>query len=172
MTHAGLGQRRVEVARRRLLELNPRLKIDAFAENLHGGNADDLVAQADVVVDCAPLFEERFAMNEAAVKHGIPVVECAMYDMEIQLFTVIPGQTACLRCLYSQSPPTWKREFPVFGAVSGSVACLGAVEAIKLIAGVGAPLAGQMLSADLRTMEFRRIQLRRRPDCSVCGHTG
>jgi molybdopterin/thiamine biosynthesis adenylyltransferase len=172
MTHAGLGQQRVDVARRRLLELNPRLKIETIAENLHDGNAGRLVAQADVVVDCAPLFQERFAMNRAAVRHGIPLVECAMYDMETHLFTVIPGQTACLGCLYPEQPPAWKREFPVFGAVSGSVACLGAVEAIKLIAGFGQPLMGQMLVADLRTMEFRKIQLRRRPDCPVCGATG
>ena len=172
MTYAGLGQPRVEVARRRLLDLNPRLRIETIAENLHDGNADRLVAQADVVVDCAPLFEERFAMNRAAVHRGVPLVECAMYDMETHLFTVIPGQTACLRCLYPQQPAAWKRQFPVFGAVSGSVACLGAVEAIKLIANFGQPLSGQMLVANLRTMEFRKIQLRRRPDCPVCGANG
>ena len=169
MTHAALGQPRVESARRRLLELNPRLEIETVPENLHAGNAEALVQQADVVVDCAPLFAERFAMNGAAVQHGVPLVECAMYDMETHLFTVLPGQTACVRCLYPQQPPAWRRQFPVFGAVSGAVACLGAVEAIKLIAGFGTPLAGRMLIADLRTMEFRQIQLRRRADCAVCG---
>ena len=169
MTYSSLGQPRVESARRRLLDLNPRLEIETVSENMHAGNADALVRRADLVVDCAPLFEERFAMNRASVQHGVPLVECAMYDMEMHLFTVLPGQTACVACLYPQKPPAWRRQFPVFGAVSGSVACLGAVEAIKLIAGFGTPLTGQMLIADLRTMEFRKLQLRRRPDCEVCG---
>ncbi len=169
MTHDRLGQSRVESARRRLLDLNPRLQIETVPENLHPGNASKLIAQADVVVDCAPLFEERFAMNDAAIEHGVPLVECAMYELETQLFTILPRRTACLRCLFPDSPPGWRRQFPVFGAVSGSVGCLGAMEAIKLIAGLGSPLTGKMLIGDLRKMEFRRIQLRRRPDCTACG---
>jgi molybdopterin/thiamine biosynthesis adenylyltransferase len=169
MTHDGLGQLRVESARKRLLDLNPRLKLETIAENLSPDNVDQWVRQSDVVVDCAPLFEERFAMNDAALRHGVPLVECAMFDMETHLFTVMPGKTACLRCLYPVQPPAWRREFPVFGAVSGAVACLGAVEALKLIAGFGTTLAGQMLTGDLRTMEFRKITLRRNPDCPACG---
>ena len=103
MTHAGLGQPRVELARRRLLELNPRLQVDAIPQNVHPGNAAALVQQADLVVDCAPRFEERLAMNDAAVRLGVPLVECAMYDMETHLFTVLPGQTACVRCLYPEA---------------------------------------------------------------------
>ena len=78
-------------------------------------------------------------MNRAAFEQGKPIVECAMYDMEYQITTMIPGETPCLRCLYPEDPPGWKRKFPVFGAVSGTVACLGAVEAIKLISGIGDP---------------------------------
>lgn len=170
MTHDALGTPRVESARRRLLELNPRLEIEAVAENLHADNANRLIAKADLVVDCAPLFQERFAMNEAAITHGVPLVECAMYDLEFQLFTVIPGQSACVRCLYPERPPEWRREFPVFGAVSGAVGCLGAMEAIKVLSGIGAPLASRMLTANLRTMAFRTLQLRRRPACPACRH--
>ena len=168
MTHDWLGKPRIESAKRRLLELNPRLDIVAVPENISDENADALVAECDVVVDCAPLFEERFAMNAASLSHGVPLVECAMYDMEFQLFTVIPGRTACVRCLFPERPPHWRRQFPVFGAVSGAVACLGAVEAIKLIAGLGDTLAGRLLVADLRTMQFRQVQLQPRSGCE-CG---
>ena len=169
MTHDWLGKPRVESARRRLLELNPRLQIDAVGENLSAKNADRLVADVDVVVDCAPLFDERFAMNQAAIKHRKILVECAMYDMEAHVFTVLPGETACVNCLYPDKPPAWKREFPVFGAVSGMVGCLGAVEAIKAIAGFGELLVGQMVIADMRTMSFRKLAIRRNPNCPVCG---
>jgi len=168
MTHAGLGQSRIESARRRLLELNPRLEIEAVAENIHEGNADHLVRQVDLVVDCAPLFEERFAMNAAAMRQGKPVVECAMYGLEFRVFCVKPGQTACLRCLYPETPQWWRRQFPVFGAVSGTAACLGAMEAIKILADLPEPLYGRMLTADLATQDFRKIRLHRRPDCPDC----
>lgn len=172
MTHAGLGSSRVESARRRLLELNPRLEIEAVAENVSLENVDGLVAKADVVVDCAPLFEERFALNAAALRYGTPLVECAMYDMEATIYTVLPHKTACVQCLYPEQPPHWRREFPVFGAVSGAVACIGAMEAIKLIAQFGDNLAGRLLRLDLRRMHFQQMHLQRRPDCPACGAPG
>jgi molybdopterin/thiamine biosynthesis adenylyltransferase len=91
-----------------------------------------------------------------------------MFDLEAQLTTILPGRTPCLRCLYPEPPPAWKREFPVFGAVAGTVGCMGAVEAIKVLSGVGEPLAGKLLLCDLRSMEFRKLSLRRNPDCPEC----
>ena len=170
MTHDRLGTSRVDSARQRLLDLNPRLDIVTVPENISVDNADRLIRDVDVVVDCAPLFEERFAMNDAAVRHKKPLVECAMYDLEAHIFTVRPGHTPCVRCLYPDQPPAWKREFPVFGAVSGMVACLGAMEAIKILAGFGETLDGQMVTADLRTMGFRKFQLARNPNCATCGN--
>jgi len=169
MTHDWIGKPRIESVQRRLLELNPRLEIVAVGENVRSENADRLLDQADVVVDCAPLFPERFAMNAAAVRQRKPLVECAMYELEAQITTIVPGQTACLQCIYPQTPPTWTRQFPVFGAVSGSVACLAAMEVIKLISGLGEPLLGKMLRYDLRTMHFHQLNLTRRCDCPICG---
>jgi len=169
MTHDWLGKPRVESAKRRLLELNPRLEIITLDSNVNDDNAAELVEQVDVIVDCAPLFEERYAMNREAVKQNKPLVECAMYDLEAHIYTVLPRVSACIACLFPQKPPAWKREFPVFGAVSGMVACLGAMEAIKLIAGFGEPLAGRMATYDLRTMKSRELNITRRTDCEVCG---
>lgn len=168
-THAHLGKPRIESIRARLLDLNPRLDIVAIDSNIDENNAKELVAQADVIVDCAPLFEERFAMNRQAVAQKKPLVECAMYELEAQLTTILPGKTPCLRCIFPETPSTWKRQFPVFGAVSGSVGCLGAMEAIKLISGLGEPLAGRMLRYDLRDMSFQTFEMERRHDCPECG---
>ncbi len=107
-------------------------------------------------------------MNAAAVKLGKPLVMCAMYELETHLFTILPGRTPCLACLYPENPTPWKRQFPVFGAVSGMVGCLGATEAIKLIAGFGKPLAGELLVADLRNMTFRKLAIHRDPACRIC----
>ena len=86
MTHDWLGKPRVESAKKRLLDLNPRLEIVTVDSNVSDCNAADLVEQADVVVDCAPLFEERFAMNREAVRQNKPLVECAMYDLEAHIY--------------------------------------------------------------------------------------
>ena len=169
MTHAGLGHSRVESAKRRLLELNPRLEVEAIGENISEENVERIANNVDVIVDCAPLFGERFAMNRVAFQRGIPMVECAMYEMEAQLTTFVPGQTPCLACLFPEQPPEWRREFPVFGAVSGTVGCMAAMEAIKVAAGFGEALTGRLLTFDLRDMQFATRSILRNPECQVCG---
>ena len=113
-------------------------------------------------------FEERFLMNKEAVKQGKPMVDCAMYELEAQITTIVPGETACLSCLYPEKPAAWRRRFPVFGAVSGTVACLGAMEVIKLISGFGEPLKNRLLRMDMRTMSFQNIKIKPRKDCKIC----
>ena len=169
MTHDWLGRSRVECAAQRLRALNPRLEVVAFPENVSEANAARLVGQADVVADCAPLFAERFLMNREAVRQRKPMVDCAVYELEAHLTTIVPGQTPCLACLYPETPPDWRRQFPVFGAVAGTVGSLAAVEVIKVLTGLGEPLRGRLLTCDLRTMSFRTVNTRRRTDCAVCG---
>lgn len=170
MTHSALGTSRVQSATRRLHDLNPGLKIVAIDQNINEQNSAELIQQVDLVVDCAPLFAERFAMNSEAVRQNKPVIECAMYDLEASLTTIIPGKTPCLACLHPEVPPEWKREFPVFGAVSGTVGCMAAMEAIKVLAEFGEPLAGIMVTTNLRNMTFSRRKIQRRPHCKICGN--
>jgi len=169
MSHEALGTSRMDCAVKRLRELNPRLEIKAVKENVNDDNVAGLVAEADVVVDCAPLFEERFPMNRESVRQGKPLVECAMFEMEAHITTFKPGMTGCLQCLYPENPDYWQRRFPVFGAVSGMVGCLGAMEAIKVICDLGKPLFNRLLTCDLRAMSFNTVNLRANPDCPVCG---
>ena len=170
-THAHLGQPRIESIVRRLKELNPRLEIVAIDENVSENNADRLVAQADVVVDAAPLYEERFALNRAAVGQRKPMVECGMYTLEAQVTTILPGRTPCLQCIVPEKPAAWKRQFPVLGAVSGVAGCLGAVEVVKLLTGIGQPLAGVLLVMNLATLHIRQVKVVRNPRCPVCANS-
>lgn len=168
MTYDWIGKPRIESITRRLRELNPRIEIEGIGENISEENAAEIVAKADLVVDCAPLFEERYAMNREAVRQRKTMIECAMFDLEAHITTIQPGLTPCLHCLYPEKPTYWKRQFPVFGAVSGTVGCLGAMEAIKTLAGFGEPLHGTLLTMNLREMSFRRFRIRRDPHCPVC----
>ncbi|MBI2803458.1 MAG: HesA/MoeB/ThiF family protein [Planctomycetes bacterium] len=169
MSHAGLGQSRVRQAADRLRAFNPLIDVVPFEENVTEENVDRLVSDADVIASCAPLFSERLLLNRAAFARKKPLVDCAMYEMEAQLTTILPGNGPCLACLYPTEPVAWKRQFPVFGAVAGAVACLGAMEVIKVLAGLGEPLVGKMLICDLAAMSFRKVALRRDDRCSVCG---
>jgi molybdopterin-synthase adenylyltransferase len=168
-THDHIGRPRIESIVRRLRDLNPRCEITGIGENVSEENALRLLGDADIAVDAAPLFQERLALNRAAFAQGRPMVECAMHEMEASVTVFIPGRTGCLECHVHEVPPAWKREFPVFGAVSGTAACIGAVEVIKLITGIGEPLAGELLAMNLASMRFRRLSLPRRDSCPVCG---
>ena len=165
-----IGKPRVESAVRKLRELNPHVEIETIAENVSEENAAGLVSGVDLVVAAAPLFTERLLMNREAVRQNKPLVDCAMYDLEGRLTTVLPGRSSCLACLYPEPPANWKRQFPVFSAVASTVGSLAAMEAIKIIAGFGEPLSGRLLTFDLRDVRFRTIEIARRPDCAVCGH--
>lgn len=170
MSHAGLGQSRVEQAAQRLRQFNPHIEVVPVGENIGEANVERLVRDADVIASCAPLFGERLILNGAAVAQRKPLVDCAMYELEAQLTTIVPGRGPCLACLYPEEPAAWKRQFPVFGAVAGTIAALGALEVIKVLAGLGEPLVGKMLLCDLAAMSFRTIQMRRDAACPVCKH--
>lgn len=169
MTTNWVGKPRVESAERRLRELNPHVEVETVNENINELNAAELVSRCDVVVSAAPLFAERLLMNREAVRQQKPLIDSAMYELEGRMTTIIPGHSPCLACLYPESPPNWKREFPVFSAVSSTVGSLAAMEVIKLIAGVGEPLTGRLLTFDLRDMSFRAVPIARQPDCAICG---
>lgn len=169
MSTEGIGRPRVESARRWLAAFNPHVEVETVVENVCEANAAALVARCDIVVSAAPLFSERLLLNREAVRQNKPLVDCAMYDLEGRLTTILPGRTPCLACLYPEPPPHWKREFPVLGAVASTVGSLAAMEVIKLVSGVGEPLAGRLLTFDLHSIRFHTIAIARSPGCSVCG---
>ncbi len=171
MTTDHIGKPRIESAKRRLLELNPNVEVITHDTNITAENATELVAAADLIVTAAPLFQERLLMNREAVRQNKPVIHASMHDMEASVLVTSPRRTACLACLTPEPPGWWTREFPVFGAVSGTAACIAAMEAIKLLTGLGESLAGSMAVIDFRSMRLRKVAVARDPDCAVCGTT-
>jgi molybdopterin-synthase adenylyltransferase len=163
-----VGKPRMDSIVLRLRELNPTIVIEGNDSNITPELAMTLVPRADIVVDAAPLFQERLILNDAAMQHGKPMVECAMHSLEASVTTFIPGKTGCLRCYVPEVPPSWTRQFPVFGAVSGTAACIGAMEVIKWITGVGEPLAGRLLTIDHASARSRQVTLPHRQDCPSC----
>ena len=155
-------------AAERVRHLNPQVEVVAVPENISPENVERLVAQADIVVDCAPYFEERHLMNRECVRQNKPMVEAAATGMEGYVTTVIPGETPCIQCLEFHSKD-WSLPFSILGAVSGTVASLAALEAIKVLTGYGEPLRNILLFFDGLSTSFRRVKVRKNPTCAVCG---
>ncbi|MEB3291783.1 MAG: HesA/MoeB/ThiF family protein [Synechococcales bacterium] len=168
MTQDWVDQPRVFKAKATLQAINPDVAIDAVCEYVTADNVDTWVRSADVILDCAHNFEERDLLNAACVRWGKPMVEAAMNDMEAYLTTIVPGLTPCLSCIFPEKPDWDKRGFGVLGAVSGTLACLTALEAIKLITGLGTPLLSQLLTMDLNQAEFTKRRPYHDPHCPVC----
>ena len=168
MRTEGVGRPRLETAAETLRGLNPGVEVIAIQENVNPENASRLVGLADVVIDAAPLFEERLALNAACRAQGKPMIEAAMYGMEFSVTVFHPSRPGCLACLCPEPPAWWRRRFPVFGAVSGMAGSLAAMEAIKIITGNGQPLIGRMVAGDLLRGHVRTVNLAADPCCAVC----
>lgn len=168
MTDDWVGKPRVFKARETLQAINPDTQVEAIDNYITRGNVDSLVQRVDIALDCAHNFVERDLLNEACVRWQKPMVEAAMNGMEAYLTTIIPGVTPCLSCLFPEKPDWDKRGFAVLGAVSGTLACLTALEAIKLITGFSQPLLSQLLTIDLSRMEFAKRRSYHDSSCPVC----
>jgi len=169
MTDDWVGEPRVLKAKATLQSINPDVEIATVYDYITADNVDELVQSADIALDCAHNFTERNLLNEACVRWQRPMVEAAMNDMEAYLTTIVPHQTGCLSCLFPEKPDWDRRGFGVLGAVSGTLACLTALEAIKLLTGFGSPLLSQLLTMDLGRLEFAKRHTFHDPNCAVCG---
>jgi molybdopterin/thiamine biosynthesis adenylyltransferase len=169
MTPSGLGQLRVDCAAEALRSHYPDVAVVTVPEPITAEQTPPFLVQADVVVDARHNFPERLLLNRLCVQLGVPMVEAAMNGAEGQVSVVRPGQTACLACRCGDGDPEWEPlGFPVLGAVSGTVGCLAAIEAIKVVTGWGEPLDDRLLSLDLKHMIFQTLPVARDPDCPVC----
>jgi len=170
MRHECLGTPRAECAAATLKAFKTDIEVESVNSNITEENVCELVSKADIIFDCAPLFEERFLLNREAVRQNKPMIDSAMYNMYGQIMTVIPGETPCLSCVFPEVPPNWHRRFPVLGALSAMIANIGALEGIKLLSSMKGVHKGQMVLVDGTCMSVDKINLQRIPDCPVCSH--
>lgn len=169
MTDDWVGQPRVFKAKETLEKINPDVEIEAVYEYVTPENVDYLVKQADIALDCAHNFTERDLLNAACVRWRRPMVEAAMNGMEAYVTTIIPGETGCLSCIFPEKPDWDRRAFGVLGAVSGTLACITALEAIKTLTDCDRPLLSQLLTMNLSRMDFAKYRTYHDPNCPVCG---
>lgn len=167
-----IGRPKVESARDTLHRLNPDVTSTAIAQRLEGDALLEQVRAADVVIDACDNFATRFAVNAACVDARTPLVSGAAIRMEgqIAVFRADLPDSPCYRCLYKNEGELEQAcsENGVLAPVVGVVGSLQAMEAIKLLAGVGEAAHGRLLLFDARSTEWRSVKLRKDPACPVC----
>ncbi len=169
-----VGLPKIDSALARLRALNPHIDVVPHADGVTATNALELFSAYDVIVDGTDNFPTRYLNNDAAVLAGRPLVYGSIFQFEGQVSVFDPRKGApCYRCLFPEPPPPGSvpncGEAGVLGAVCGTIGSLQALEAIKLILGVGEPLHGRLVVFDALALRFRTINVRRDPACPICG---
>lgn len=172
---ADLNRPKVESAQEKLKAVNPEVKVEPWLLYLDASNIEKIIQQYDFVIDCTDNFASKFLINDACVLAGIPFSHGGILRFDGQTMTVLPGKSACYRCCFHEPPPAKSApscsESGVLGAVAGMLGTIQAAETLKFITGAGTLLTDVLLTVDAKSMNFRRIDLRRRPDCPVCSDT-
>jgi adenylyltransferase/sulfurtransferase len=168
-----VGINKAASLRKNVLAINPGVNVQAIEYRLEGERLLEAVAQADVIVDCSDNFATRHAVNRACVAHTKPLVSGAAigFSGQIAVFDPRNADSPCYQCLFPETAEEGLRcsEAGVLSPLVGVVGSLQAVEAIKLLAGAGKPVIGQLTLLDALDGSFRQIRVPRDPACTVCG---
>lgn len=172
-TLARVGQAKTESAREAIAAINPEPQVRALTVRADGILLGELVADADVVIDCCDNFDTRHAVNAACVKHGKPLVSGAAirFDGQVSVYDTRDEKSPCYACVFPPSDgfeETRCATMGVFAPLVGIIGAMQAAEALKLLAGCGTSLAGRLQMLDGRGMEWSEVRVPRNLECPVC----
>jgi len=170
---SSLGRAKADAAAERLADLNPDITIEAMATRLDAGNIEALFCRHDLIIDGSDNYATKFLCGDGAVKFGRPLVYASATGMEAMIGVFDAARGPCLRCLFPEPPTGWVpncAEAGVLGPLVGMAGCIQAAEAVKwLVGGTLEALVGRVWWIDARDMGSRQLEVRKRPDCAVCG---
>lgn len=171
---ASVGRPKAASAKAALLEVNPEVEVVALGERVEGARLGELVATADVVLDCTDNFATRHALNRACVEHAKPLVSGAAirFDGQLAVFDLRRAEAPCYACLFPEDTAAEDVACSVMGVFSpltGTIGALQAAEAIKLLAGIGSPLDGRLQMFGALDGEWRTVRVPKDPGCPACG---
>jgi molybdopterin/thiamine biosynthesis adenylyltransferase len=168
-----LGVPKVDSAAEKMKRLNPDVSIQTMNTRLTAENIAETVAGYDFVVDGTDSFPSKFLINDACTMAGIPFSHGGILRFTGQTMTIVPGKSACYRCVFKSPPPADLvpscREAGVLGAIAGMLGTIQAAETLKFITGAGDLLTDAMLTFDALTMDFRKVRLKKNLKCALCG---
>ena len=168
-----IGDRKVDSAKKTLTSMNPDVNVITYDTRLGADNVVELFEGYDLVVDGTDNFPTRYLVNDASLLTRVPVVHGSIFRFEGQVTVFNPYVGPCYRCIVPEPPPPELApscsEAGVLGVLCGIVGSLEAVEAVKMLLGIGDPLVGRLLAYDALEEEFRTFKVRRDPNCPACG---
>ena len=163
---------KVESAAVKINRLNPHVQVETYPLMAQVDTIDGLIASYDFVIDATDNFEAKFMINDACVQTRKAFSHAGVSQFVGQTMTIIPGRSACYRCVFDQPPPAdavpTGAQAGILGSVAGVIGCLQATEALKYVIGKGNLLTNRILKYDALEMDFRQIPILRNPDCPVC----
>ena len=165
-----IGKEKALSVREKLSALNSNIKVEAFCYSIDGENIDELVGDADLLVDAVDNYQTRYLLNAVAIRKDIPLVHGAIRAYDGQVMTMIPGRTACLNCIFPDVPGECPP--PVLGMTAGIVGVVQANEVIKYLTGKGELLTNRLLIWNGLTSEMDIVKIGKRHDCEVCSLKG
>jgi molybdopterin-synthase adenylyltransferase len=153
--------------------LNPEVAVIPLAQRLDASRVETLVVDVDVVLDCSDNFPTRQALNRACVKHAKPLVSGAAirFDAQLMVFDLRRADAPCYACLFPEDGEVEEVQCSVMGVfapLTGVIGAMQAMEAIKLLAGVGESLSGRLVMFDAKAAEWRSVRVKKDPACLVC----
>jgi adenylyltransferase/sulfurtransferase len=170
---SGIGVLKVESARRRMLDLNPDIQVDAYNLPFTSENAMQIAHDYELIIDCTDNFPTRYLSNDLCVLTGKPNIYGSIFRFDGQVSVFDAKRGPCYRCLFPEPPPPnlvpTCAEGGVLGILPGTIGTIQATEAIKLILGIGDPLIGRLLLYNALDLSFDFVNLRKNPKCKVCG---
>jgi len=168
-----VGRSKAESARDSVKEINPLIDVVVHETRLDNDNVMEIFGQYDLIVDGTDNFATRYMVNDAAYLLGKPYVWGSIYRFDGQASVFWPEHGPCYRCLYPEPPPPGMvpscAEGGVLGVLCASIGSIQVTEAIKVLAGIGEPLVGSLMVYDALEMTYRKIKVRRDPECPLCG---
>ena len=168
-----IGVSKVESAQDTMLAINPDIVIKTYHDLLRADNIRDIIREYDFVVDGTDNFPTKFLVNDACVLEKIPFSHGGILRFDGQTMTVVPDQSTCYRCIFRTPPPPDSvptcSQAGVLGAIAGMLGTIQAAEALKYVTGVGELLTDTLLTFNAKSMDFRKVQLKRQENCAVCG---
>lgn len=172
-----IGRQKVESGKEKLNRLNPEVEIRTYPVRFQEENAAEIVAPYDFIIDGSDNFATKFLVNDIAVDLRKPFSHAGIMRFQGQTMTVIPGKSACYRCLFKDPPAPGEilncQQAGILGAIAGTIGSIQATEAIKYFVGMEEELlVDRLLTYDAKTIKFRTIEVRRNPQCSACGEKG
>lgn len=168
-TESDIAAHKVDSAQRSLIALDASLQLTTYPTRLTPANAESIVLEYDVVIDATDNFDSKFLIADTCHRTGTPYSHAGINGFAGQTMTVLPGETACYRCVFEAPPPPSDQPTPVLGAIAGLIGCVQAAEAIKMILRIGTPLTNRLMSVDALTMETRVVRVNRSATCPLCG---